>query len=84
MSVAAPLTPTSAPDVAFIVADSQSRVVIAEDDIQVAKLREHRDELLDVTRVVTIDGTPDGDWVISLADLERLARESPRSDAPGA
>src|SRR6478609_7661184 len=67
---------TSAPDVAFIVADSQSRVVIAEDDIQVAKLREHRDELPDVARVVTIDGTPDGDWVISLADLERLGRET--------
>ena len=67
---------TSAPDVAFIVADSQSRVVIAEDDIQVAKLREHRDEMPDVARVVTIDGTPDGDWVISLADLERLGRET--------
>src|SRR5215211_2420474 len=36
---------TGAPDMAFILADSQSRVVIAEDASQLAKLRAHRAEL---------------------------------------
>jgi long-chain acyl-CoA synthetase len=59
-------------DVAYIVGDSGSRVVFAEDDLQVAKLRESRADLPDVGRVVTFDGTPDGDWVIGLEDLEQL------------
>ncbi len=72
--------PTSgADDIGFILADSGSRVVFAEDDVQVAKLRAQRDRLPDVMRVITFDGTPDGDWVIGLDDLaalgaERLAR----------
>jgi long-chain acyl-CoA synthetase len=60
-------------DVAFILADSDSRVVFAEDDAQVAKLREHRGELPSVHRVVVTDGTVDtGDdpWVMSLSALE--------------
>jgi long-chain acyl-CoA synthetase len=66
---------TSAEDVTYIVADSGSRVVIAEDDAQLAKLREHRSELPDVVKVVTIDGTPDDEWVITLAQLEELGRQ---------
>ncbi|TWP38617.1 AMP-dependent synthetase/ligase [Leekyejoonella antrihumi] len=74
--------PTSiAQDVTFIVRDSGCRVVFAEDDAQIAKLREHRDELPEVAQVVTFEGTADGDWVISLNDLRarglrRLAREA--------
>jgi long-chain acyl-CoA synthetase len=63
---------TSAPDVAYIVSDSGSRVVFAENDGQIDKLRQHRSELPEVMKVVTIDGTADGDWVISLDDLEKL------------
>jgi len=59
-----------APDVAFIIGDSESRVVFAEDDAQVAKLREHRTELPALSKVVTFSGTPDGDWVITLDELE--------------
>ena len=66
---------TMAVDVAYILSDSESRVVFAEDDEQIAKLRKHRDELPELTKVVTFDGTPDGDWVISLADLEKLGEE---------
>jgi long-chain acyl-CoA synthetase len=66
---------TPAADVAFILRDSGSRVVFAEDDEQVAKLRAHRAELPELVRVVTLDGTPDGDWVIDLAELERLGRD---------
>ncbi|MGH3499160.1 MAG: AMP-dependent synthetase/ligase [Nocardioidaceae bacterium] len=68
---------TMADDVAFILADSQSRIVFAEDDTQVAKLRAHRSTLPDVERVISIDGTPDdGDdaWVISLATVDERGR----------
>jgi long-chain acyl-CoA synthetase len=63
---------TSEPDVTYIVADSQSRIVFAENDTQIAKLRANRSALPEVVKVVTFDGTADGDWVISLADLEQL------------
>jgi long-chain acyl-CoA synthetase len=61
---------TMADDVAYILADSDSRVVFAEDDEQVAKLREKHSELPSIIKVVVFDGTSDGDWVISFADLE--------------
>lgn len=66
---------TMAEDVAYILADSECRVVFAEDDEQIAKLREHRAELPHLEKVVTFDGTPDGDWVIGLDDLERLGAD---------
>lgn len=66
---------TIAPDVAYILSNSGSVVVFAEDDDQVAKLWERRIDLPDIVRVVTIDGTADGDWVISLDDLEQMGAE---------
>lgn len=66
---------TMASDVAYIVADSECRIVFAEDAGQVDKLREHRGELPNLAKIVLIDGTPegaDGDWVITLADLRAL------------
>ena len=63
---------TSESDVTYIARDSQSRIVFAEDDAQVAKFRASRAQLPDVVKVVTFDGTPDGNWVISLADLDKL------------
>ncbi|EID77339.1 MULTISPECIES: AMP-dependent synthetase/ligase [Rhodococcus] len=72
---------TKAPDVAFIVSNSGSRVVFAEDQTQVDKLRQHRAELPGVRTVVIIDGEGDGDWVLTLADVEergrRLVAQSP-------
>jgi long-chain acyl-CoA synthetase len=73
-------------DVAFIVADSGSKVVFAENAAQVQKLRDHRHELPELLRVVTFDGSADEDengtdgWVITadrLAELgsQRLADE---------
>jgi len=68
--------PTTNPeDVAFILADSGTRLAFAEDDAQIAKLREHRAELPDLLHVVTFDGTTDGDWVLGLADLEQLGAQ---------
>jgi long-chain acyl-CoA synthetase len=66
---------TISSDVAYIIGDSGSRVVFAEDDTQVAKLRDCRGEIPDVFKVVTFDGTSDGDWVIGLGDLERLGEK---------
>ena len=63
--------PTTLPDdVAYIVSDSGSKVVIAEDSTQVEKLRAHRASLPEVSQVVIIDGEGDGDWVITLSELE--------------
>jgi long-chain acyl-CoA synthetase len=61
---------TTGEDVAYILADSGSRIAFAEDDVQVAKLRLQRDHLPDLIRVITFEGEADGEWVLSLADLE--------------
>ncbi|MEZ7240931.1 AMP-dependent synthetase/ligase [Rhodococcus sp. GXMU-t2271] len=66
---------TKAPDVAFIVSNSGSRVVVAEDQAQIDKLVEQRAQLPAVQQVVVIDGPGDGDWVITLADLEERGRQ---------
>jgi len=75
---------TNAEDVSYIVADSGSRIVIAEDQRQVDKLLTHRSQLPAVEKVVVIDGVgdgDDGDWVMSLDELEQrgaaLLAESP-------
>lgn len=63
---------TNSGDTAYILGDSESQVVFAEDDDQIAKLVEHRDELPAVKKVVTFDGKTDGDWVIGLDALAAL------------
>jgi long-chain acyl-CoA synthetase len=74
---------THAEDVAFIVANSGSRIVVAEDQKQVDKLIAHRAELPAVQNVVVIDGDGDGDWVITLADLEQRGKQL-LTDSPSA
>jgi len=66
---------TPADDVAFILRDSGTRIVFAENDEQIAKLREHRTDLPDLVKVVTFDGTADGGWIIALSELEQLGRD---------
>ena len=63
---------TAVDDVAFILFDSDARIVFAEDDAQIAKLRAQREHLPDLVRVITFDGETDGDWVLGMADLEAL------------
>ncbi|MFD8685326.1 AMP-dependent synthetase/ligase [Streptomyces sp. NPDC059651] len=73
---------TNAEESAFILADSESRVLIAEDAAQLAKARERRAELPNLAHVVVIDaegagpaeGDPEG-WLLTLADLEALGTE---------
>ena len=66
---------TISSDVSYILSNSGSTVVFAEDEAQVDKLRETRDAIPGVLRVVTFDGVPDGDWVISLRELEQMGVE---------
>jgi long-chain acyl-CoA synthetase len=72
---------TNAVDTAYILGDSECRVVFAEDDTQLEKIREHRSELPKLEKIVTFDGTADGDWVITmdaLADLgDKFLAEHP-------
>ncbi|MFD8972314.1 MULTISPECIES: long-chain fatty acid--CoA ligase [Streptomyces] len=68
---------TNAEESAFILSDSESRVLIAEDASQLAKAVERRADLPDLRHVVVIDAEgveTDGDWVLSLADLEVRGR----------
>jgi long-chain acyl-CoA synthetase len=66
---------TMSSDVAYILADSECRIVFAEDDVQVQKLREHRSELPHLTKVVVFDGTSNEDWIIDLEELSELGDE---------
>ncbi|MFE3285413.1 AMP-dependent synthetase/ligase [Streptomyces sp. NPDC059233] len=69
---------TNADESAFILSDSESRVLIAEDGKQLAKARERRADLphlahvvvLEAADAIAVDGDPEG-WVLSLADLEK-------------
>ncbi|TIC83990.1 AMP-dependent synthetase/ligase [Nocardioides sp. GY 10127] len=63
---------TNSEDTAFIVGDSACQVVFAEDEGQVAKLREHRAELPQLRAVVLIDGAVaagDEGWVLTMDEL---------------
>ncbi|NUR09070.1 MAG: long-chain fatty acid--CoA ligase [Nocardioidaceae bacterium] len=62
-------------DVGYILADSECRVVFAEDDTQIAKLTERKSELPHLEKVITFDGATDDDWVIGMADLEKLGEK---------
>jgi long-chain acyl-CoA synthetase len=66
---------TNDEDTAYIVGDSECRVVFAEDDEQIRKLSERRAELPTVAKVVTFDGTSDGEWIISLDQLADLGEK---------
>ncbi|HHU08986.1 MAG TPA: long-chain fatty acid--CoA ligase [Intrasporangiaceae bacterium] len=68
--------PTTIPDdVAFILQDSGTVVVFAENAEQVDKLRGIRDQIPGVTKVVVFDGDGDGDWVTTWAELQQLGQE---------
>ncbi|MDQ0786924.1 long-chain fatty acid--CoA ligase [Streptomyces sp. B3I8] len=67
---------TNAEESAFILSDSESRVLIAEDAAQLAKAREKRAELPELAHVVVVDPAgvertaEEGDWVLTLDELE--------------
>lgn len=62
-------------DTAYILGNSGSKVVIVENRSQLDKLLTHRADLPDVSKIVVIDGNGDGDWVITLGELEQLGKQ---------
>jgi len=69
---------STAEECAFILHDSETKYVFAEDGKQVDKLRAHKAEMPTLSKVILLDGAPDkrdGDWVITLADLEAKGAE---------
>jgi long-chain acyl-CoA synthetase len=70
----------TAAEAAFVITDSGSTLVIAENDDQVAKIRSVQKELPDVTHVVVIDGSPSDDgWVVTL-DAVRAGADDESGD----
>ncbi len=69
---------TTPEDCQFILSDSDTRYIFVEDNTQVAKLRSHKAEMPKLGKLILIDGSPDakdGDWVMTLADLEAKGAE---------
>jgi long-chain acyl-CoA synthetase len=62
-------------DVRYILADSKSKVVFAEDDLQVKKVLDHLEELPQLVTVVQLDGKVDHPKVIGWVDIETLGRD---------
>jgi long-chain acyl-CoA synthetase len=72
---------TGAEDFAYIVNDSGTRFLVAEDQVQADKALGQLDRLPTLETIILIDGPGDGDRVLSWADLvergERLLSERP-------
>ena len=62
-------------DVAYILSDSGSKVVFAEDETQVEKILLHLPELASLVTIVQMEGKVDGEKVIGWAQLEQLGRD---------
>ncbi|TCJ28071.1 AMP-dependent synthetase/ligase [Nocardioides jejuensis] len=65
---------TGGEDTAYILADSGSRLLFAEDAGQIAKVNEHRADMPELGTIVTLSGEA-SEGVLTLADLERLGEE---------
>jgi long-chain acyl-CoA synthetase len=77
---------TNADDVAYILSDSDTRIIFAENEAQVAKLREKKSDLPHLRQVIVYSGDKnpeDGDWVITLDEL-RAAGKAKRDAEPNA
>jgi long-chain acyl-CoA synthetase len=72
---------STAEECAFILADSETTYVFAEDAKQLEKLRAHKAEMPALKKVILIDGSGDGEWTISLSDLEAKGAEVLAKDA---
>ena len=66
---------TKEADVGFILADSDSKIVVVEDAEQLAKVLGQMDDLPQVHKLVLMDGDSDDDRVLTFARLRELGRE---------
>ncbi len=76
--------PTTADDdFGYILSDSGSRFLIAEDRKQADKALHQRDQLPDLEKIILIDGDGDGDFIISWEQLKELGvaklKEDPKA-----
>jgi long-chain acyl-CoA synthetase len=70
-----------AEECAFIVNDSDTKFIFAENDEQVAKLMKVRGELLSVKHIINMDGAGSSDgWVITMGDLRAKGRAATQAD----
>ncbi|MFJ5993897.1 AMP-dependent synthetase/ligase [Streptomyces sp. NPDC092370] len=74
---------TNADESAYILSDSESRVLIAENAEQLAKAKEKRAELPELTHVVVVDaaGVETADWILTLDELEKRGAARLEKDA---
>ena len=63
---------TNVEDVVFILADSGTRILFAEDADQAAKAANDRDRLPDLMAIVVIDGPGDDDFIVTMDQLRAL------------
>jgi long-chain acyl-CoA synthetase len=66
---------STADECVYILADSEARYVIVEDDAQLAKVAEHRAALPKIAKLILIDGVPGDqfkDWAMTLTELEAV------------
>ena len=66
---------TNSTDTAYILSDSESRIVFAEDEAQLEKMKERRDDLPNLEKVVLFDGPGDGDHVITITELADIGKK---------
>ncbi len=69
---------TGEEDVVYILSDADVMYLFAEDESQVEKVRNQRESLPDVAKIILFDGeakAEDGDWVITLDDLRAKGKE---------
>jgi long-chain acyl-CoA synthetase len=82
-AVAVPIYQSNTPEECqFILANSGAVLVFAEDEKQLAKLKQEKARLPKLRQVVLFEGEGDGGWVISLEELKRRGREH-KSRTPG-
>ncbi len=70
---------TGAEDVAYILSDSDTRVLFAENETQLAKVREQKANLPQLSKVIIYDGeagADDGDFVITIDELRQLGKDA--------
>ncbi len=61
---------TGGDDTAYILGDAECRIVFAEDEVQLAKLRDFREKLPAIEKVVVFDeALADNEWVVGLDTL---------------
>jgi long-chain acyl-CoA synthetase len=76
-AVVVPIYQSNTPEeIRFILDNSGGVAVFAEDQKQLAKLRQIRSQVPKVHHVILLEGEGDGDWVLSLEQLKQRGREA--------